>query len=486
MQKGAAPFANWNERIAEECYAPLAELGAFAWLSFDVGSTLLQWLERERPDVYARILEADRQSAERLGHGNAIAQPYHHLILPLAPRDLKVREVRWGMEDFARRFGRETEGMWLPETAVDRQTLEVLDECGVAFTVLAPHQVVEPPPRGVPGWVDLGGGRSIAVFVYDGDLSHGVAFGELLKEADAWLERIGGPADGRSHGSGGDRLVSIATDGETFGHHHRGAEQTLAEVLRRLRESRAHRVENFASFLAAHPPGVQLELVEPSSWSCAHGVERWRSACGCRMAPEKESQQEWRRPLREALDALYVELDALYRERAPAVLRDPEAARLDYGRVMRAGVEARRAFLERVARTDAGSGDAPTASPPRDRPAVLEEAATLLEMMRDAGAMFTSCGWFFDDIAGLEPLQVLRYAAHAIDLASRLDPERAAALERALVAKLAEAASNDPEAGDAARLYEREIRALHPFGSGGPRDRTDRERGERHEPGGAA
>ena len=452
-QPTAAPYHDWNERITEESYGPLADLGAFEWLSWDVGPTLLQWLERERPAIYDAVLAGDRAARARTGFGAAIAQPYHHIILPLASRREKRTEVRWGIADFERRFGRAPEGMWLPETAVDRETLEVLAEYDIRFTVLAPHQVVEPPADGGPGRVALDGGREITVFVYDGDLSHGVAFGELLADAERWIARIRGRV-----AEGATRLVSLATDGETFGHHHLGSEETLAAVLATLRTDAELRIRTFPEVLEAAGAGPALELVEPTSWSCAHGVERWRSDCGCRMAPERPWVQAWRAPLREALEGLATGLDEAWSKHARGVLADPEAARDGLGAVLDAPAGARAAFVRDVA----AATDVET----------LAKARTLLGMARDRAAMFTSCGWFFDDVAGLEPTQVLRYAAHALDGLARLDPEEAARLERSLVRVLAGAPSNDPEVGSAAAIYVG-IREAHPLRSAATRPASE-------------
>ncbi|WP_419948393.1 DUF3536 domain-containing protein [Candidatus Palauibacter sp.] len=428
----AAPFDNWNERITAECYAPLAAAGAFAWLNFDLGPTLARWLERERPEVHEGFVRGDRDSRARLGYGNAIAQPYHHIILPLASRREKETEVRWGLRDFERRFGRRAEGLWLPETAVDAPTLEVLAAEGVAFTILAPHQVLEPPPGGV-GKVRLGGGREISVFVYDGRLSHGVAFGELLEGGDAWFEALRAAADA------GVGLVALATDGETFGHHHRGADRALLEIIARVRRSRRVKLENFASVLARADDPPEVRLREPSSWSCAHGVERWRADCGCKMAPHLESQQRWRGPLRAALDGLAAGIEEAWQALSPGRLSEPERAASDLGAVL--GAPEGPADFARGAAL-AGSH---------------EEALTLLEIVRDRGAMFTSCAWFFDDVAGIEPVQVLGYAAHALDRLATLAPERAAALERAFVEALSAAEANDPATGSAAIVYRREF-----------------------------
>ncbi len=456
-ESSADPFHDWNERIAVECYEPITRarvsdrdgnvnrrLNALEWISFDFGPTLLQWLEREAPETYGLVLDADRSSRARAsGHGNAIAQPYHHVILPLASRRDKQTEVRWGIADFERRFGRAPTGMWLPETAVDSESLDVLAAEGIAFTVLAPHQVDKPPPRGLPGFVRTAGGGSIAVFVYDGDLSHGVAFGQLLGNADTWAERI-------APGVGGEKpaeLVTLATDGETYGHHHEFGVLALAALITALEARRTVRVDNFAAFLARHPATHEIRLREPSSWSCAHGVERWRTACGCKVAPEVESQQSWRAPLRTALEWLAGNLHDVYASAGEPLFGDPWTVRDEYGAVVRAEAENREAFVRRAVARRPGETDGLSA-----------RAAALLEMERDALRMFTSCAWFFDDIARLEPAQVLRYAAHAIDLAAELDPLAAQGLEAELLERLADAPSNDEAIGTGADLYADVIR----------------------------
>jgi alpha-amylase/alpha-mannosidase (GH57 family) len=421
-ERSAAPYHDWNERIERECYRAVVAarlyapdgriarvVNTLASISFDVGPTLLEWLERHAPRTYAGILEADRISRTRHdGHGNAIAMPYHHAILPLASRRDKITEVRWGIADFRRRFQREPVGMWLPETAVDPDTLDILAAEGIRFTILAPHQVREAPANGFPGWYRTPGGRAIALFVYDGPISHDVAFGPLIRSAAQWADRLGAALASRP-------LVAVATDGETYGHHHKFGEVALAWLLDELAR-RDIRVENCAAFLARHPPEQEVALVAPTSWSCPHGVERWRADCGCRLAPEHPSQQRWRAPLRQGLDWLANELHAIYEREGTPLLGEPWAARDAYGSGVTAeGVRARE----------------------------------LLELERNALRMFTSCGWFFDDIAGLEALQVLRYAARAIDLAGA----DAARLEAGLLDRLAEAESNDRAAGTGRTLY---------------------------------
>jgi len=457
-EPSAAPYHDWNQRIERESYRAVVAARVYApdgriaqivntlvSISFNFGATLLEWLEREAPETYAAVLEADRASrARHAGHGNAIAMPYHHVILPLGSRRDKVTEVRWGIADFRRRFGRDPEGMWLPETAVDPETLDVLAAEGIAFTILAPHQVEHAPPDGSAGRYRTPGGRSIALFVYDGAISHDVAFGPLLKDAVAWAKRL------LSAGKSGTerRLVAVATDGETYGHHHKFGEVALAWVLRELERRRDVRVENFAAFLARHRAEQDVKLVAPTSWSCAHGVERWRADCGCRMAPERPTQQRWRTPLREALDWLAGELHARFEREGGALFQDPWAARDAYGTVVGGAAAGIAQFVAQRLRPGADrSGE--------------RRAPELLELERNALRMFTSCGWFFDDIAGIETIQILRYAARAIDLAGA----DAARLEAGVLERLARAQSNAPAEGTGRDVYVNHVKRRVPVQS---------------------
>jgi hypothetical protein len=454
-EPSAAPFHDWNERIEQECYRAVVAarrhaadgriaviVNTLTSISFDFGPTLLDWLERHAPITYEAILAADRESAERNGgHGNAIAMPYHHLILPLASRRDKVTEVRWGMADFRRRFRREPEGMWLPETAVDEETLDVLAAAGIRFTVLAPQQVEASPPGGLPGRYRTASGHDIALFVYDGGISHDVAFGGLLHDARAWADRMLAP-----DASGLRRpLVTVATDGESYGHHHRFGEVALAWVLRALEARGDVRVENFAAVLVRHPAGHDVTLVAPSSWSCPHGVERWRSDCACRLSATASARPtHWRAPLRRALDWLAGEVHALYQREGGALFLDPWAARDAYGE-RRGDVTAVAPMVADLLRH------------PEDVPAQVR-ARELLEIEWAALAMFTSCGWFFDDISGIEALQVLRYAARAIDLAG----SEASRLEAGLLERLARAESGVTGAGTGRDLYLASVRPSTP------------------------
>jgi alpha-amylase/alpha-mannosidase (GH57 family) len=464
-QDSAAPYHDWNARVTAECYAPntaarrvdaqnriLDVVDNFAALAFDVGPTLMTWFEQERPDVYGAILEADRTSRATRGHGNAIAQAYGHAILPLCGRRDKVTQVRWGLADFRHRFGREAAGMWLPETAVDRETLEVLAEEGVGFTLLAPGQaasVREPDGDWRPGAEALdprrayrwegGQGRTLALFFYDGAISHAIAFGGLLRSGDAVATRLLARFDDGAHA----QLVQVATDGESYGHHHRFGEMALAAACARIEASGAASLTNHAAFLATHPPVMEARVVDGSSWSCAHGVERWRGDCGCMAGHRPGWTQRWRAPLREALDWLRDVVDALYEARAGALVKDPWAARDAYVDVVLdrspASVEA---FLERHAIR------------PLDA-AGRVQVLRCLELQRHRLLMYTSCGWFFDEISGIETVQVLRYAARVLQIARVLGGD--AGLETELVRRLAAAPSNVPELQDGAGVWWRHV-----------------------------
>jgi alpha-amylase/alpha-mannosidase (GH57 family) len=450
-EASATPFHDWNERIAAECYGPNSD--NYSRISFNFGPTLLSWLESSMPQVYGAILRADRESRDRFsGHGSAMAQGYGHMILPLArPRD-KRTQVLWGIRDFEHRFGRSPEGMWLPETAVDLETLEVLSESGIRFTILSPHQAQEWREIGHERWenaggidtrrpyeVRLGSGGSIILFFYDGPASHAVAFGGLAEGADT-LARIL-----RERFAGGDapQIVSVATDGETYGHHFRGGDRVLSELLSRFERGSDIHLTNYAEYLADHPPRHEVRIREKTSWSCAHGVDRWKEECGCSTGEQPGWRQAWRAPLRQALDSLRNALDAVFEERGRELFPDPWAARDASIDLVLAGSQGVEAFLERHAgrRLDAEE---------------TSRAIALFEMERCGMAMFTSCGWFFADPSGLETRQVLRYAARAIEIAEGLSGER---LEESFLGKLEAASSKDPAAGNARRIYE-EVRSL--------------------------
>ncbi|HTM19417.1 MAG TPA: DUF3536 domain-containing protein, partial [Kofleriaceae bacterium] len=424
----AYPYPNWNERITAECYRPniaariLDDAGFidrivnnYARMSFNMGPTLLAWMEQAAPDVYRAIVDADRDSAARFGgHGSAMAQVYNHMIMPLADARDRRTQVRWGVRDFERRFGRAPAGMWLSETAVDLDSLVELADAGIEFTVLAPHQArrvrrMGGPWQEVPGAsIDPGrvyravlpGGRSIDLFFYDGPAARAVAFERLLASGVGFANRLlaGGGAEPRLH--------HIATDGESYGHHHRFGEMALAYAVRHIDDHRLATATNYAQFRELHPAEWEVEIAEDTSWSCAHGVERWRSDCGCN-AGHAGWNQKWRGPLRDALDWLRDQAVALFERHGAALFPDPWAARDAYIDVVLDRTDATvDAFL---------AAHAPAAADRTARRRALE----LLEMQRNAMLMYTSCGWFFDDVSGIEAAQILSFAARCVDLADR-------------------------------------------------------------------
>ena len=456
----AAPMRHWNERIARESYAPLAwakrldhegrildMLNAYEWMSFNVGPTLLSWMERMDPRTYARIVEADAASLKRLGHGNALAQAYHHVILPLAsPLDKEV-EVVWAIADFEARFGRRPEGMWLPEAAVDSATLEVLARHGIRFTVLAPRQAEAVADLDSDDWrpvseseldvfepyrAALASGASVDIFFYHGPLSQAVAFEGLPRNGEHYWGRVAGCSR--------PGLLSLSTDGETYGHHVPFGEMALAYVLAQARSGRdGIQLTNYAAFLDERPPRRKVRLREPSSWSCVHGVERWRTNCGCTTGGHPEWNQRWRAPLRLGLDQVKAGVDAHYFDSGIEVFQDPMAALLAYGRVL-AGSESRDAFARAHVRGDGA-------------PERLQKAFSLLEMQRWALASFASCAWFFDEISRIEPLNGLTAAVRAMELASSTG---APDLSGDLAEILAAAQSNRPDRGTGKDLFERQ------------------------------
>jgi alpha-amylase/alpha-mannosidase (GH57 family) len=468
LQDSAAPYHDWNERITAECYAPNAVsrildgeghivklVNNYAKMSFDFGPTLLSWLEVKAPDVYAAILAADRESQKYFsGHGAAIAQAYNHVIMPLANSRDRATQIIWGVRDFEKRFNRAPEGMWLPETAVDLETLELLAEFGLRFTILAPHQAARVRRLGEAKWQELEGrpidgtrvyqhrlpsGRSIALFFYDGPIARAVAFEGLLSHGDRFIERLTGPFGQRD----GAQLVHVATDGESYGHHHRFGDMALAYVLDRIGAGEPAQLTNYGEFLAKHPPTDEVEIVEKSSWSCAHGIDRWWSDCGCNSGAHPGWNQAWRTPLRNALDWLHDAIAPRWEEKARALFNDPWAARDGYIDVIhdRSAENVRRFVTAHAGRTLTA--------------AECATALKLLEMQRHALLMYTSCGWFFDDISGIEAVQILQFAGRAVHLAEDVF---GASLESDFTHRMAAAKSNVAEQGNGSDIYAGSVR----------------------------
>ncbi len=457
----AAPSRHWNERISRESYTPMARarrldgagrilelLNCYEWMSFNVGPTLLTWMARSAPETHARIIEADRKSRDRLGHGNALAQVYHHVIMPLASDLDKELETTWAVADFTARFGRAPEGMWLAETAVDTPSLEALAAAGIRFTILAPSQATAVSDDGEhwrdvdagsldirrPYKVILPSGRPMAVFFYHGPLSQAVAFERLLADGEQFFRRLSGSA--------GEGILSLATDGETYGHHFTFGEMALAYVLDQARAGRdGLAITNFAAFLEADPPKRFVRIREASAWSCAHGVERWRSDCGCTTGGHPGYNQKWRAPLRNALNLLKARLDAHFFAAGKPLFTDPRKALAAYGEVL-AGSVAPRAFEDKHFARATGASARGT-------------AWKLLSMQAWGLSSFASCAWFFDEISRLEPVNGLTFALRAMELAratGMADPEPE------VTAILAEARSNDPSMGTGRDIWDNLVR----------------------------
>ncbi len=469
VQDSAYPFHDWDERICAECYAPntasrlldgenrIVDLpNNYAKISFNFGPTLLAWMRLKAPETYAGILAADRMSQNNFsGHGSALAQAYNHPIMPLANRRDKYTQIVWGIRDFEFHFGRAPEGMWLPETAVDLETLDLMAEMGMRFTILAPHQARQARRIGQEAWVDVGNasidptmayqinlpsGRKIAVFFYDGPISRAVAFEGLLKRGEDLALRLAVVfSDDRQW----PQLSHIATDGETYGHHQRFGDMALTYALHYIEENHLAKLTNYGEYLAKCPPTHEAEIFESTSWSCAHGVERWRGDCGCNSGGHPGWNQVWRTPLREALDWLRDTLAPLFEEKAGQYLKDPWAARNDYIRViLDRGPKNLDNFLKGHASREL-SGE--------DRVAVLK----LLGVQRSAMLMYTSCGWFFDELSGLETVQVIQYAGRALRL---MEDVGGKALENDFLARLEQAKSNLPEYDNGRLIYEKLVK----------------------------
>ena len=503
IQTSAAPYHDWNERITAECYAPNGAarilngyakiariINNYGRISFNFGPTLLSWLKDNAHRVYEMILDADARSRHRFaGHGSAMAQVYNHVIMPLASTRDKITQVRWGIADFESRFGRRPEGMWLSETAVDSETLEILAVHGIRFVVLAPHQCARirklpakparkgrsakhaakegaaleaasapdgasvPDPAAELVWketpnasvdttrpyiVHLSEGRSIAVFFYDGPRSRAIAFEGLLNNGEVFARRL---LDGFSEKSDHAQIVHVATDGESYGHHHKYGEMALAFAIKFIEEQQGVRLTNYGEFLAKFPPAWEAQIVEDTSWSCIHGVERWRSNCGCNSGRPGWSQQ-WRTPLRESLDWLRDTLAPLVSQLGSRIFQNIDEARNSYiSVILDRSPENIEAYLAAHSTHQLDQAD-------------LVRALELMELERHAQLMYTSCGWFFDDISGIETVQVIAYAARVLQLARTLFGEQAEGLEAEFERRLSAAQSNLPAWRDGARVYE--------------------------------
>jgi alpha-amylase/alpha-mannosidase (GH57 family) len=466
LQDSAYPYHDWNERITAECYAPNATsrildgdgrilqlVNNYSRISFNFGPTLLAWLEGYSKDVYQAILEADSESQRVFsGHGSALAQAYNHMILPLANRRDKQTQIVWGIKDFRKRFQRYPEGMWLPEAAVDLETLDVLAEHEIRFTVLAPRQALRIRPSGAKEWEDvsqgtidptraykvsLASGRSISVFFYDAPISLGLAFEGLLNNGEELANRlVGAFSEERSW----PQIVNVATDGESYGHHHKYGDMALAYALDYVETRNLAKLTNYGEYLEKHPPTHEVDIFENSSWSCVHGVDRWRGDCGCNSGGHAGWNQAWRAPLRDALDWLRDSMAPEYEEKAATLLKNPWEARQDFIEII---LDRSPETLERFLAQHA------TGPLSRDDTTL---ALKLLELQRHLMLMYTSCGWFFDELSGLETAQVIQYAGRALQLAKDLSGN---GIEARFLEMLEQAKSNIPEHRNGRVIYEK-------------------------------
>ena len=486
VQESAAPYHDWNDRITAECYAPngasriqnleneiVRIVNNYGRMSFNFGPTLLSWLHEKAPRTYQMILDADKASAARYsGHGSAVAQVYNHIIMPLASTRDALTQIRWGIADFEHRFRRKPEGMWLAETACNRHMLDLMAGEGIKYTILAPVQCarvrklgsVEVPPAAwtetanatvdptQPYLVKLDGGRSIAVFFYDGPGSRAIAFEGLLDSGEKFASRLMGIFNNSPGASGRAQLSHVATDGESYGHHHKHGEMALSFAMHTIEEQGLATLTNYGEFLERFPPTWEAEVAEDTSWSCAHGVERWRSDCGCNGGKAGWNQR-WRKPLRDALDYLRDSTAPLAEQAASGLLKDFWAARDAYIHVIlsredpaKSARSIRRFLDQQAART----------LTPVERTRVLE----LMELERHTQLMYTSCGWFFDEISGIETVQIIAYAGRVLQLACELFGPAGVALEPEFLKILAEAKPNVPELKDGSDIYTRYVTGM--------------------------
>ncbi len=467
-QPSASPYHDWNERVNAECYAPnsvsriLNQQGLitrlvnnYSRISFNFGPTLMRWLMKHSPSVYRRIISADLESRDRnRGHGNAIAQCYNHMIMPLANRQDKITQVLWGIKDFMFHFGRNPEGMWLPETAVDLETLDILAEQGIRFTILSPNQADRVKPIEGKRWKKINSadidtsqpylqrlptGREIVIFFYNGQLSHQVAFGDLLKNGDTFARRL----LSESTESADYPLVCIATDGETYGHHHKFAEMALSYGIRQIEDEKEAFITNFGSYLSERPPNMEVMIKENTSWSCVHGVERWRSDCGCSIPTQEGWTQQWRAPLREAVDFLRYNLIKTFQEYGEDLFISPWDARNHYIDML----------------LEPGHKDTFVKNNLKhpERTKNIEASLKLLEMQKNAMLMYTSCGWFFDEPSRPETIQILCYSLRAMKLHEEITSN---SLLDDFLEILSDGKSNIPEVGSLADMFRERVMPL--------------------------
>ncbi len=471
LQDSALPFHDWNERINKECYNPnsiskivdnrnriLDVVNNYEHMSFNFGPTLLSWMEHFAPLTYERIIKADIESvSEHSGHGNAMAQVYNHIIMPLANENDKQTQIKWGIRDFEYRFGRKPEGMWLAETAVDDETLKFLEENGIKFTVLSPYQALKFRQEGDKDWQDVSWGnidparsyryyiksapgKFIDLFFYDGAISRSVAFDELLKDGNKFIKRLKeGISDCRDY----PQLINIATDGESYGHHTKFGDMALSYVLKIRAKDEGFKITNYAEYLDKYRSNCEVDIKQASSWSCFHGVGRWKEDCGCSTGGHPGWNQKWRKPLRNALDYLRDELIVVFENEGQKYFDNVWNVRNKYINVILDRNEMNvKKFQQENFKPDLTDDD-------------KVHAMELLEIQRQAMLMYTSCGWFFSEISGIETVQIMKYAARAMQLAARFTSKN---LEEKFLEILSQAKSNIPEFGTGKDIFERFVK----------------------------
>ncbi len=472
LQDSALPFHDWNERICTECYNPnsvsrivdnrnkiLDIVNNYEHMSFNFGPTLLSWMEEFAPLTYERIIKADIESiSEHDGHGNAIAQVYNHMIMPLANEHDKQTQVKWGIRDFEYRFGRKPEGMWLAETAVDDDTLRVLADNGIKFTILSPYQALKIKKFSDKEWQDVSWGnidpartykyiiksdpkKSINLFFYDGAISRSVAFDELLKDGNKFIRRL---KEGVSQDRQYPQLINIATDGESYGHHTKFGDMALSYVLKIKAESEGFIITNYAQYLEKYPSEYEADIKQASSWSCFHGVGRWCEDCGCSTGGHPGWNQKWRKPLRNALDYLRDELAKIFESEGIKYFnKSPWDVRNEYiDVILNRSYSNIKRFQKEHFKTDLTETE-------------KVKGMELLEIQRQAMLMYTSCGWFFSEISGIETVQIMKYAARAMQLAANFSTEN---YEEKFKQILSEAKSNISEFGTGKDIYEKFVK----------------------------
>ena len=469
IQSQAYPYHDWNELVTEQCYLPntasrimdnknhiIEMVNNYSKISFDFGPTLLSWLEMQEPDIYQAILAADKESQEKYsGHGSALAHAYNHLIMPLANHRDRLTQVIWGIRDFEYRFKRQPEGMWLPETAVDFDTLDIMAGLGIKFTVLAPRQAKRVREIGKDIWTDvnentidttmpyivnLPSGNKIVIFFYNGAIAAAVAFQGLLRSGEELANRL---IKSLPENNARPQLAHIATDGESYGHHHRFGDMALAYALYYIEKNNLAKITNYGEFLEKQPAMYEVQLRENTSWSCSHGIERWRSDCGCSDHYHPGWNQKWRAPLRAAMDWLRDNVTPLFEDKAKMIFKDPWQARNEYiSVILDRSSKSVKQFLDNHAVRRLGNEE-------------TQMALKLMELERHEMLMYTSCGWFFDDLARIESVQIMHYAGRVAQLAQELFGDTT---EEEFLKRLANGKSNISAYGDGSQIYYRFVK----------------------------